>query len=75
VLDLDPASGSQHGGMTTTRAAIEVVGLTKSYGEHTVRNGVDLTVIGPGSRPRPRHPNGGELRSGLPPIAIPLASP
>ena len=30
--------------MTTTGPAIEVVGLTKSYGDHTVLNGVDLTV-------------------------------
>jgi len=30
--------------MTATRPAIEVVGLTKSYGDHPVLNGVDLTV-------------------------------
>ncbi|MEX5632699.1 ABC transporter ATP-binding protein [Parafrankia sp. FMc2] len=30
--------------MTATRPAIEVVGLTRSYGDHTVLNGVDLTV-------------------------------
>ena len=30
--------------MTATRLAIEVVGLTKSYGDHPVLNGVDLTV-------------------------------
>ncbi|MCK9901811.1 ABC transporter [Parafrankia colletiae] len=30
--------------MTATRPAIEVVGLTKSYGDHTVLDGVDLTV-------------------------------
>ncbi|UYM07498.1 ABC transporter ATP-binding protein [Solicola gregarius] len=30
--------------MTTTAAAIEVAGLTKSYGDHTVLDGVDLTV-------------------------------
>ena len=29
---------------TATRPAIEVAGLTKSYGEHTVLDGVDLTV-------------------------------
>ena len=29
---------------TATDPAIEVVGLTKSYGDHTVLNGVDLTV-------------------------------
>src|SRR3954449_3941434 len=43
-LDLDPASGSQHGGMTTTNPAIEVAGLTKAYGDTTVLDGVDLTV-------------------------------
>ncbi len=30
--------------MTTLTPAIEVVGLTKSYGDHTVLDGVDLTV-------------------------------
>ncbi len=30
--------------MTATNPAIEVAGLTKSYGDHTVLNGVDLTV-------------------------------
>jgi ABC-2 type transport system ATP-binding protein len=30
--------------MTATNPAIEVVGLTKSYGDHTVLDGVDLTV-------------------------------
>ena len=30
--------------MTENNAAIEVVGLTKSYGDHTVLDGVDLTV-------------------------------
>ncbi len=30
--------------MTTSRPAIEVAGLTKSYGDHTVLDGVDLTV-------------------------------
>ena len=30
--------------MTATHAAIEVAGLTKSYGDHTVLDGVDLTV-------------------------------
>jgi ABC-2 type transport system ATP-binding protein len=30
--------------MTTTNLAIEVTGLTKSYGDHTVLEGVDLTV-------------------------------
>ena len=30
--------------MTATTAAIEVAGLTKSYGDHTVLDGVDLTV-------------------------------
>ena len=30
--------------MTTTTPAIEVSGLTKSYGDHTVLDGVDLTV-------------------------------
>jgi ABC-2 type transport system ATP-binding protein len=30
--------------MTTTHPAIEVVGLTRSYGEHAVLDGVDLTV-------------------------------
>jgi ABC-2 type transport system ATP-binding protein len=30
--------------MTATKPAIEVVGLTKSFGEHTVLDGVDLTV-------------------------------
>ena len=30
--------------MTATHPAIEVVGLTKSYGDHTVLDGVDLTV-------------------------------
>ncbi|MCK9894210.1 ABC transporter ATP-binding protein [Frankia sp. AgB32] len=30
--------------MTTTDPAIEVAGLTKSYGEHAVLDGVDLTV-------------------------------
>ena len=30
--------------MTTTNHTIEVVGLTKSYGDHTVLDGVDLTV-------------------------------
>ena len=43
-LDLDPASGSQHDGMTATNPAIAVAGLTKSYGDHTVLDGVDLTV-------------------------------
>ena len=43
-LDLDPASGSQHDGMTATNPAIAVAGLTKSYGDHSVLAGVDLTV-------------------------------
>jgi len=30
--------------MTATKPAIEVAGLTKSYGDHTVLDGVDLTV-------------------------------
>src|SRR5690242_14199046 len=30
--------------MTTTKPAIEVSGLTKSFGDHTVLDGVDLTV-------------------------------
>jgi ABC-2 type transport system ATP-binding protein len=30
--------------MTATRPAIEVTGLTKSYGDHTVLDGVDLSV-------------------------------
>jgi ABC-2 type transport system ATP-binding protein len=30
--------------MTATHAAIEVAGLTKSYGDHTVLDGVDLSV-------------------------------
>jgi ABC-2 type transport system ATP-binding protein len=30
--------------MTATRPAIEISGLTKSYGDHTVLDGVDLTV-------------------------------
>src|SRR5215217_6750471 len=30
--------------MTTSQPAIEVAGLTKSYGNHTVLDGVDLTV-------------------------------
>jgi ABC-2 type transport system ATP-binding protein len=30
--------------MTATNPAIEVAGLTKSYGDHTVLDGVDLTV-------------------------------
>src|SRR3954447_4138293 len=44
VLDLDAASGSQHGRMSATDPAIETTGLTKCYGEQTVLNGVDLTV-------------------------------
>jgi hypothetical protein len=38
--------------MTATKPAIEVAGLTKSYGDHTVLNGVDLTVP-EGTRVRP----------------------
>src|SRR3954466_13039559 len=30
--------------MTATNLAIQVAGLTKSYGDHTVLDGVDLTV-------------------------------
>jgi ABC-2 type transport system ATP-binding protein len=30
--------------MTTPHPAIEVAGLTKSFGDHTVLDGVDLTV-------------------------------
>src|SRR3954470_6767865 len=44
VLDLDAASGSQHGRMSATDAAIETIGLTKCYGDQSVLSGVDLTV-------------------------------
>lgn len=44
MLDLDAASTPQHRGMTSTNPAIEVAGLTKSYGDHRVLDGVDLSV-------------------------------
>ncbi|MCK9878144.1 ATP-binding cassette domain-containing protein [Frankia sp. Ag45/Mut15] len=43
--------------MTATRPAIEVFGLTKSYGDHTVLDGVDLTVA-PGTVYALLGPNG-----------------
>ena len=44
-LDLDVGSGPDHGRMTTaTGLAIEVAGLSKSYGELTVLDGFDLVV-------------------------------
>jgi len=42
-LDLDAGSGLQAGVMTTT-PAIQIGGLTKSYGDHPVLKGVDLNV-------------------------------
>src|SRR3954452_801665 len=43
-LDLDPASEFHDEHMTATTTAIQVAGLTKSFGDHTVLTGVDLTV-------------------------------
>ena len=43
ALDLDAGSGLEAGAMTVT-PAIEIVGLTKSYGDHAVLRGVDLSV-------------------------------
>ncbi|WP_163550482.1 ABC transporter ATP-binding protein [Candidatus Frankia nodulisporulans] len=43
--------------MTATRPAIEVFGLTKSYGDHTVLDGLDLTVA-PGTVYALLGPNG-----------------
>jgi ABC-2 type transport system ATP-binding protein len=42
-LDLDAGSRLQHGAMTIT-PAIEIAGLTKSYGDREVLKGVDLRV-------------------------------
>ena len=42
-LDLDAGSGLQTRAMAMT-AAIEIAGLTKSYGDHAVLGGVDLSV-------------------------------
>ena len=50
-LDLDAGSRLQACVMTTT-PAIEIAGLTKSYGDHAVLRGVDLTRP-PGHRHRP----------------------
>ncbi|MCK9922669.1 ATP-binding cassette domain-containing protein [Frankia sp. AgPm24] len=43
--------------MTATRPAVEVFGLTKSYGDHTVLDGLDLTVA-PGTVYALLGPNG-----------------
>ena len=44
ALDLDPASGSEHGGMKQTTAAIAATGLRKSFGDTVVLDGIDLNV-------------------------------
>jgi ABC-2 type transport system ATP-binding protein len=45
-LDLDPASGSDHGGMAnqTQPLAVAVTGLRKSFGDKMVLDGIDLII-------------------------------